>query len=375
MMTSPRSSVLIDLAALRHNVAHLRSLLAQGSRMLVAVKADGYGHGTLPVARAAAAAGANGVAVATAEEAVALRDAGFDDTILVMGPLYSPDQYQEMACRQVDFAVVSDQMAATLPSLRGTGLKARVHLKVDSGMNRQGLFPSEVGGFLDSIRGIPEIELVGVMTHFACVTEDPATIDFQLDRFLPAVERVRKEWPRVLAHAANSAATEYSTRAHLDMVRCGCAVYGLSPWQEDPLAEGLLPVLSWKSQVALVKRVAAQEGVGYGHTFRPAAPTDVALVPLGYADGVFRALGNNGEVLINGRRYPMVGRVSMDSFGVDVGTDGKVKVGDPVTLIGADGDERITAEDLAHHVGTINYEITCDIGLDRSERVFINGEA
>jgi alanine racemase len=126
--------------------------------------------------------------------------------------------------------------------------------------------------------------------------------------------------------------------------------------------------------VALVKRVAAQEGVGYGHTFRPAAPADIALVPLGYGDGVFRALGNNGEVLINGRRYPIAGRVSMDSFGVDVGTDGQVKVGDAVTLIGVDGNERITAEELAQRAGTINYEITCDIALDRSERVFVNGQ-
>jgi alanine racemase len=375
MKTSPRSSVLIDLAAIRSNVGYLRSLLAPGSRLLVAVKADGYGHGIMPVAQAAAKAGASGVAVATAEEAVTLRDAGFGGGILVMGPLYSLDQYEEMAGRQVEFAVVSEQMAAFLPSLRGTGLKAKVHVKVDSGMNRQGLFPSEVGAFLDSIRGIAEIDLVGVMTHFACVTEDPSTIDFQLGRFLPAVEQVRKEWPGALAHAANSAATVHTARAHLDMVRCGVAVYGLSPWQADPLAEGLTPVLSWKSLVASVKRVAAQEGVGYGHTFRPVAPTEVALVPLGYGDGVFRALGNNGEVLINGRRYPMVGRVSMDSFGVDVGTDGSVKAGDTVTLIGVDGAARITAEEMAHRVGTINYEITCDIALDRSQRVFINGES
>jgi len=374
MKTSPRSSVIIDLAALRRNVAHLRAMLSPGASMLVAVKADGYGHGTLPVAKAAAAAGASGVAVATAEEAVALRDAGFDDTILVMGPLYSFDQYEEMARRNVDFAVVSDHMAALLPTLRGTGLKTRVHVKIDSGMNRQGLFPTEVGPFLEAIRGIPEIDLVGVMTHFACVTEDPATIDFQLGRFLPAVEQVRKEWPRAVAHAANSAATVHSPEAHLDLVRCGCAVYGLSPWQRDPIAEGLTPVLSWKSQVALVKRVPAGEGVGYGHAFRPGAPTDVALVPLGYGDGVFRALGNQGEVLINGRRYPLAGRVSMDSFGVDVGTEGLVKAGDPVTLIGADGNDRITVEEVAHRVGTINYEITCDIALDRSERVFVNGQ-
>jgi alanine racemase len=342
--------------------------------MLVAVKADGYGHGTVPVARAAMAAGAYGVAVATAEEAVALRDAGFAGTILVMGPLYSFDQYEEMAHRKVDFAVVSDYMAEVLPRLKGSGLNCRVHLKIDSGMNRQGLFPAAVDGFLESIRGIPEVDLVGVMTHFACVTEDPATIDFQLDRFLPAVKRVRHEWPQVLAHAANSAATVHSSHSHLDMVRCGCAVYGLSPWQQDALGEGLQPALSWKSQVVLVKRIGTGEGVGYGHAFCAEHPTDVALIPIGYGDGVFRALGNRGHALISGRRYPLVGRISMDSFAVDVGTDGRVRVGDPVTLIGADGDERITVEEIAQQVGTINYEITCDIALDRSERLFLNEE-
>jgi alanine racemase len=269
---------------------------------------------------------------------------------------------------------VSDHMAAVLPGLRGTGLRTRVHLKIDSGMNRQGLFPSAVDGFLESIRGIPEIELAGVMTHFACATEDPSTIDAQLERFLPSVERVRREWPRAAVHAANSAATVHAPHSHFDMVRCGCAVYGLSPWQRDALAEGLQPALSWKSQVVLVKRVDTGEGVGYGHAFRAERPTDVALVPIGYGDGVSRALGDRGHVLIQGRRYPLVGRISMDSFGVDVGSDGRVQVGDTVTLIGADGDERITVEEIAQRLGTINYEITCDIALDRSERLFLNEE-
>lgn len=374
MKTSPRSSVLIDLSAIRHNVAHLASLLRPGTRLLVAVKADAYGHGILPVARTVVSAGAHGVAVATAEEAVTLRDAGFASAILVMGPLYSVDQYEEMARRSVDFAVVSDHMARMLLGLRGSGLRARVHLKVDTGMNRQGLYPSQVEPFLESIRGISEIQLAGVMTHFACATEDPASIDLQLARFRPAVQRVRQQWPGVVVHAANSAATVCAPHSHFDMVRCGCAVYGLSPWQADALAEGLRPALSWKSQVVLVKRVARGEGVGYGHTFRAEHPTDVALVPIGYGDGVFRALGNRGEVLIDGRRYPLVGRVSMDSFGVDVGTDGRVKVGDAVTIIGPDGDDRITVEEMARRLDTINYEITCDIALDRSERLFLNGE-
>lgn len=374
MKTSPRSSVLIDLSAIRHNVAHLASLLRPGTRLLVAVKADAYGHGILPVAKTVVSAGAYGVAVATAEEAVALRDAGFAAAVLVMGPLYSLDQYEEMARRGIDFAIVSDHMAQMLLALRGRDLRARVHLKVDTGMNRQGLFPSEVTPFLESIQGTPEIELAGLMTHFACATEDPASIDLQLERFRPVVETVRRKWPRVVVHAANSAATISAPHSHFDMVRCGCAVYGLSPWQADAVAEGLQPVLTWRSQVVLVKRVAPGEGVGYGHTFRAERPTDVALVPIGYGDGVFRALGNRGEVLINGRRYPMVGRVSMDSFGVDVGTDGHVKVGDTVTLIGSDANDRITVEELARKLDTINYEITCDIALDRSERLFLNGD-
>jgi alanine racemase len=294
--------------------------------------------------------------------------------ILVMGPLYSFDQFEEMARQFVDFAVVSDHMAEMLPRLRGTGLQAKVHLKIDSGMNRQGLFPAKVGAFLDSIEGIPEIELAGVMTHFACVTEDPASIDFQLERFLPAVEEVRRRWPNATVHAANSAATVHAPHSHLDMVRCGCAVYGLDPWQEDAAAQGLKPALSWKSQVVLVKRLAAGEGVGYGGTFTADSPTDIALVPIGYGDGVFRSLGNKGHVLIGGRRYPLAGRISMDSFGVDVGIDGRVQVGDTVTLIGEDGGERISVEEIAQHVGTINYEITCDIALDRSERLFLNEE-
>lgn len=374
MNTSPRSSVLIDLAAVRHNVATLISRLKPAARLLVAVKADGYGHGTLPIARAAVAAGARGVAVATAEEAVALRDAGFDSMVLVMGPLYSRDQYEEMARLGVEYAVVSDHMAAALPLLRGLGLKSHVHLMVDSGMNREGLHPAATEAFLESIHGIAEIELAGVMTHFACVAEDPSSVDRQLERFLPVVHRVRREWPRAVAHAANSAATVCNPDSHLDMVRCGCAAYGLSPWQGDAVGEGFTPALAWKSRVVLMKRIAPGEGVGYGHAFRPQTETNVALVPIGYGDGVFRALYNKGQVLIHGRRYPLAGRVSMDSFMVDVGTDERVRVGDPVTIIGADGDDRITVEEVAANLNTINYEITCSIALDRSQRLYLNGE-
>jgi alanine racemase len=371
MQPSPRSIISVDLAAVRRNVGFLRRKLKPGVRFLAAVKADAYGHGIVPVARAVVQAGSDGVAVATAEEAVTLRDAGLSSPILVMGPLYSLDQYLEMAQRRVEFSVVSETMAQTVLALRGSGIRARIHLKIDSGMNRQGLRPEEAPAFLESIRGVDELELVGVMTHFACAAEDQTTVELQLERFLPVAELVKREWPRAIAHGANSAATLQCPGAHLDMVRCGGAVYGLSPIQEDSLAEGLQPALSWRSQVVVVKRVPAGEGVGYGHVFRAYKETDVALVPVGYADGLFRVLSNGGHVLINGRRYPLAGRISMDSFAVDVGTRGHVTPGDTATLIGTDGDERISAEDLASWAGTINYEITCDIAQERAGRRFL----
>jgi alanine racemase len=373
LSSSPRSIVTIDLDAVRDNVRFLKGKIQPGTRFLSVVKADGYGHGILACARASVEAGADGVAVVTAEEAVRLRDAGFDRTVLLMGPLYGSDQYREMAGRNVEFALVSEEMARTVQELGSTGPKARIHLKIDTGMNRQGLLPEQARPFLGDIRDHSRVDLVGVMTHFASAAEEPASIDFQLHRFLPLVELAKADWPEALAHAANSAATLGYPSAHLDMVRCGIAVYGLSPGQGDSHAEGLTPSLSWTSRVALVKRVPAGEGVGYGLTFRPAADTHVVLVPVGYADGVFRLLGNRGQVLIGGRRYPMVGRVSMDSFGVDVGNDGRVRTGDQVTLIGQDQTSRLSAEELAGWAETINYEITCNIRLDRAQRVFLGG--
>ena len=371
MMPSPRSLVTIDLGAVRHNVRLLKERLRPGVRFLAAVKADGYGHGMLQCAQATIEAGADGVAVATAEEAVALRDGGFTQQILVMGPLFSLDQCEEMAGRGVEFAVVSDEMARMIPELAKMGVQARIHLKIDSGMNRQGLLPGQVPEFLATLRSAHGVELVGVMTHFASAGEHPSSVDSQLGRFLPCVRAVKAEWPHAIAHAANSAATMYWPQAHLDTVRCGIAVYGLSPMQGDARAEGLTPALSWTSRVVLLKPVHAGEGVGYGHTFRPPHDTQLALVPLGYADGLFRLLGNRGHVLIRGHRYPIAGRVSMDSFAADVGMASPVRAGDQVTLIGQDGEPRVSAEDMAGWAQTINYEVTCNISAARAQRMFV----
>ena len=207
MRRSPRNLITIDLDAVRANVQALRGYLSPDCGFFAAVKADAYGHGMVEVARAAAEAGAAGMAVATAEEAVALRDSGCTARILVMGPLYGVDQCLEMAARGVEFAVVAEEMVGMVRALRGTGVSAMVHLKVDSGMNRQGLLPSQVAWFLEAVRGLPEVRVRGVMTHFACAPEDSETVEEQLRRFLPCVERARGKWPQAEAHAANSAAT------------------------------------------------------------------------------------------------------------------------------------------------------------------------
>jgi alanine racemase len=363
--------ITVDRAAVRANVRALRAYLPSGCGFFAAVKADAYGHGMLEVAGASMGAGASGLAVASAEEAVALRDSGSAARVLVMGPLYGADQLQELAARDVECAVVSEDMVSMLRAAAGSGPQVQVHLKVDTGMNRQGLLPRQVEWFLEQVRELQGVRVRGVMTHFACAPEGPASVEDQLGRFLPCVQRVRAEWPDAEAHAANSAATVRHSRSHLDFVRCGIAVYGMSPFGGDAEQEGLTPALSWTSQLVLVKDVPAGEGVGYSHTYR--APTDrkIGLVPVGYADGVFRALGNVGSVLIGGRRYPMAGRVSMDSFSVDLGPETDARPGDTVTLIGRDGGERISAEEVAGCAGTINYEITCAIRTARADRRFV----
>lgn len=315
----------------------------QGEQLMAVVKADGYGHGATQVGLEAAASGADALAVVTADEAVRRRDAGFAGELLVIGPLFGRDE----------------------------GPPLTLHLKVDTGMNRQGLSVAEVPAFLEQLRNRRRFRLKGVMTHFACADCDPECVREQLARFLKVLETVRSVWPDALGHAANSAATLNDPATHLDMVRCGIALYGLSPFRDDARAHGLRPALSWRSTVASTKDLHRGDAVGYGHTFRATDPTRIGLFPIGYADGVPRALGGLGAVLIRGRRYPMCGRVSMDSFTVDLGDQNDVVPGDTVTLIGDDGSEALSAEGMAGLAGTINYDITCGIRTGRARREFV----
>ena len=327
--------------------------LGRDVELCAVVKADGYGHGAV---RAARAAGTDWLAVATAGEAHALREAGIGGRILVMGALGDHDVDADVTVWDLEF------LRAIAPS------RPRVHVKLDTGMGRLGT--KDVGealAMVDEAAGDERIELAGVMTHFATADElGDDHFPAQLARFQEFVAAVRERHGQVMAHAANSAATLRDPAAHFDMVRCGVAIYGLDPFQQDPFAHGLEPALELSSYVAAVRRFEPGDSAGYGRRWTAEKPTMVATLPIGYGDGWRRALTNNCDVLIRGERRPLVGTVSMDNITVAVGED--AEVGDEAILIGSQGDERILCEEVAERIGTINYEVACGLSA-RVKRV------
>jgi alanine racemase len=334
-----RALATVDLAAIERNCARLPSPLC------AVVKADAYGHGVGQVARAARRGGASWLAVATADEARELRDEGADGPILVMGAL-TANELRTAGEAEADVVAWTDEVAQTA---------RRVHVKLDTGMGRLGTKDRET-----ALRLAGRPNVVGLMTHFATADErGDELFGAQLQAFRGFVEDVGRD--DIVAHAANSAAALRDPESHFDMVRCGIAVYGMDPFQEDPDEHGLEPALTLRSWVAAVRRFEPGDSAGYGRRWSAPEPTWVATVPLGYGDGWRRALTNDCDVLIGGRRHPLVGTVSMDNVTVALGPDTDVRVGDEVVLIGTQGDERILAEEVARRLATINYEITCGL--------------
>jgi len=326
----------IDLGAIERNCALLPKPLC------AVVKANAYGHGTLPVAEAALAGGAEWLAVATAVEAAELRAGGIGAPVLVMGAL-TRDEVRTAVEADADVVAWTEDVAEAAP---------RVHVKLDTGMSRLGTKDREL-----ALRLAARPNAVGLMTHFATADERGDDLfPAQLERFREFVEAVGRD--DVLVHAANSAAALRDHESHFDMVRCGVAIYGLDPCQSDPADNGLEPAMTLRSWVAALRRLDAGESAGYGRRWTAEEPTWLATVPIGYGDGWRRALTNNADVLIDGRRHPLVGAVSMDNVTVALGPDADVAVGDEVVLIGRRGDERILAEEVARRLGTINYEVT-----------------
>jgi alanine racemase len=367
-----RALARVNLAAIERNVAHLRSGLAPSAGLCAVVKANGYGHGAVPVARAALRGGAASLAVVSAAEAAELRAGGIDAPVLVMGAI-SDEELPVALGAGAQLVAWDERFASHVDSVASSPV--RMHVKLDTGMGRLGTrVPDEAVGVAELIAAAPMLELAGAMTHFASADSDPEFTAAQLARFEPFVGELRRRWPGIAAHAANSAATLEAAASHFDFVRCGIAIYGCDPMNADPARHGLEPALELTSYVAAVKRAAPGESAGYGRRFIAEADTWLATVPIGYGDGVRRALTNNCDVLIGGRRYPLVGTVSMDNITVDVGSSPAVAVGERVTLIGADGNERITAEEIARRIGTINYEVVCGLSA-RVPRTYHRDEA
>jgi len=353
MAVTVRAVARVNVAAIEANAAALCRVVGPDVALCAVVKADGYGHGSVAAARAAQAGGATWLAVATAIEAAALRAHTISGRLLVMGAL-TADELTIALDADADIVVWRQEMVAAIDR------PARVHVKYDTGMGRLGTRErDEASRVADAVARAPQLELVGAMTHFA--TADERGDDFfaqQLARFEQWVAPLRERYPAIVVHAANSAAALRDPGARFDLVRAGIAVYGMDPFHERPDAHGLAPALELCSYVAEIKACGAGESAGYGRRFVARKPTLLATVPIGYGDGVRRGLTDNADVVIGGRRFPLVGTVSMDNVTVDLGPDGGgVSRGDEVVLIGAG----VSAEEWARRLGTINYEVTCAI--------------
>ncbi len=357
-----RASARIDLGALAHNVSVLRRAIGPGIELCPVLKADGYGHGLAGCTPAAIGAGVDRIAVATAREASAVRELDPEVPILVLGAL-APEESERAIAAGAAISVWDPAFADALDTrAAAAGRIVRVHVKYDTGMGRLGsIDPEHVLETARRADTAANLELEALWTHFATADEaDPSFMRQQLDRLKALGERTRTEFPAVRLHAANSAATLIEPASHLDLVRPGVALYGMDPFGNDPSDHDLRPVLSLHSYVATVKRFEPGMSAGYGRTWVAGEPTTVVTVPVGYGDGVRRGLSNRGEVLIGGVRHPIAGTVSMDNITVAVG-DNAVSVGDEVTLIGEQDGERITVEQVASTLGTINYEVTCGV--------------
>jgi alanine racemase len=376
-----RALARVNLAAIERNAVRLRARLTDGAELCAVVKAQASGHGAVATARAALAGGATRLAVATVGEAAELREAGLTVPILIMGAI-SAEELPIALAAGAELVAWSQRFLDDLERAAAPGPPLRVHVKLDTGMGRLGT--RELNGAVEVAERLagsasPGLALAGAMTHFATADGDPEFLAVQLQAFAPFVQRVRSDdhGHRVLVHAANSAATVGEPASHFDMVRCGIALYGCDPMNQDPDDPGLEPAMQLSSYVAAVKRAQAGESSGYGRRFIAEHDTWIATLPIGYADGIRRGLSNNCDVLIDGRRYPLVGTVSMDNITVDVGPAtgaAPVEVEQEAIIIGRSGAERQTVEDLANRLDTVNHEVLCGISARVPRQYHRDGE-
>ncbi len=370
------SRAIIDLDAYAHNMGVIRNFAGPKRGVIAVIKADAYGHGAVPLSRAALRGGAILLGVATVHEAVVLRQAGIDAPILVMVNPHE-DELGLIVEHRLTLMVSDIETAQRLGELaREAGRISTIHCKVDTGMGRQGFPVDEAPEALQAISRITHIDIEGIATHFPSADrpDDPFTLS-QIKSFRQVVRRIEKLGvPFEFAHAANSAAIINYADSLFDAVRPGLISYGLWPMPESSERSPLRRVLRWETHVVQVRDLPDGATIGYNRTFTANGPIRTAVLPVGYADGYRRHLSNNADVLIRGRRCPVRGIISMDQTVVDVSALPEVRCGDTAVLIGSDGDETVTAEELARRAGTISYDILTGIGK-RVVREYTGGEA
>ncbi|HEY8201421.1 MAG TPA: alanine racemase [Actinomycetota bacterium] len=364
----------VDLGCIRRNAARMKALLAPGTLLLAVVKANAYGHGDVSCARAALEGGADWLAVARVGEAAALRAGGIEAPILLLAEPPPADAARALSLGLVPTLYTPQGLAAFAAAAEAAGREAVVHVKVDTGMHRYGVAPEDLPRMLRAVGASRVLRTGGVWSHFA-VAEDvlnPFTRR-QFDRFTRTLEGLGPGGNGLLRHMANSAAIMTFPDAHLDMARTGIAIYGIHPAPHLAASVPLEPALSLRARVGHVKRVRAGEAISYGQRYRLERDGTVATIPCGYADGIRRALTNAGPVLIGGRRRSIAGAVTMDHFLVDLG-DEEVAPGDEVVLIGRQGAEEITAQEVADLLGTIPYEVVCGLSA-LIPRIYVSSAA
>jgi alanine racemase len=370
-----RAWVEIDRHALASNVRSIQSLLAPSTELMAVIKADAYGHGAIKVAGTVLAAGAKSLAIATIGEGIELREAGITAPILILGAVNTPEEVAALAHWQLQptlcdpeqitvFATVMERLEQALP----------VHLKIDTGMSRLGTRWEKAIDFVESVLSRPSLKIASIYSHFATADDpDRSAMELQQQRFQKTIATLQAGGYRPpCLHLANSAATLGDRSLHLDRVRVGLALYGLYPAPHFREKIPLQPVLQVKARVSQVKTLPAGSGVSYGHQYVCDRPTRIAVVGIGYADGVPRNLSNRLQVLLRGQVVPQIGAITMDQLMIDVSAIADARAGDVVTLIGRDGDREITAEDWARDLGTISWEILCGF-KHRLPRISIDG--
>lgn len=371
-----RVHAVIDLDAICHNIKEVKRIVGPDVKVMPVIKADGYGHGSVPVAKALNEIGVDAFAVAIIEEGITLRNNGIRQPILILG-YTSEYQYSSLIQYEIEPTVFCYEMAESLSKIaQALGKDAKVHIKVDTGMNRIGFQPTEESAeIIEKIANLPNIKIQGIFTHFACADEaDKTSAVKQKNKFDGFVKKLSDRGIEIpVKHVSNSAAIIDLRTYQLDMVRSGIITYGLYPSKEvSRKVLDLKPAMTLKTHIVHVKEVEAGEGISYNHTYVTDKKTKIATIPVGYADGYPRLLSSRGRVLIRGQYAPIIGRICMDQFMVDVTEIEGVSVMDEVTLVGKDGNCEITVEEVAELAGTINYEFICGIGK-RVPRVYTSG--